>query len=182
MEPATRTALAAGCYGIVTHESAPKSEIGWANPTLPLSWAFTPSTGGNFSPFPYQGPPVVPDNPKIEFTEAQAVSMLYRGWIVIWYQTTVPPKETLYAAEQIASLPNNERVLLAQWTNKKKPTWKTGQQWWITGWNKAQPCSKFSLQVVKEFRNANPVTSAPGHQIPLNNPGPKALIVRTQRI
>lgn len=173
-EPPTIEALSAGCLGIVTREEAPKSEIGWVTNYSEAAWHAIPPTSGNFAKESYVGPPVVTMRNAAGFTPATATTMLYRGWVVVWYQPTIPPNEVAAAAATVESLPAGEKIILAPWASATKPTWNTQHGWWITGWNKVQPCSLFSAEVLQQFRKAVPPDSAPGYGIPLNSAGPRA--------
>lgn len=178
-QPPTLAALSNGCEGITTVPNSPDGTNGWVKQRKKPAWPPFPPVNGNFydktflfpdTPIPYNAKPA--SIPKL----GEAIGLLYRGWIVVWYQK---PKVKAKEIENITKAVKedvqlkNARILISPWPYNDN-NWDGNQPWAYTAWGSVQKCTYFSLRVLQQFRETNPIEKAPAPDLPLLQSGPKA--------
>jgi len=176
INPPSLNALAAGCSGVIDRTPAPADEVGWIPPETLYSPATVPPVNGNFAKtFNTSSPTILNKN---FLTMAESVSLLYRGWVILWYRDGGSESLVKAAEAYVGSLPLESRVMLARWNPQEVSTWGTGHVWMFVSWDTAQMCRGFSNSNAAEFVKASAAKPAPGMNVPLTEPGPKAKRVR----
>ena len=178
--PPSLAALSAGCEGLV---KVPEPEVGtngWVKQRKNPAWLSYPPVNGNYYDQTYLNPDTVItyNAPKDKLPKlGEAVGLLYRGWIVVWYRPTKVRKEEVEsftkAIKQDKEL-SKQRILVSPWPYANSINWDGEQPWAYTVWGAYQKCSFPSLKVVEQLRQDYPISSAPNPSLPLLEPGPRA--------
>lgn len=170
----TLEALAEGCAGIASWPGGPADENGWLEDGATFAFRVNPAVSGNFAKTPWTGPSVVTPDMSDRPTVEQALSLQYRGWVVVWYRTDQARSQLDSLFSWARKLPADGEVLVAPWPLDSKRTWRADRRLFLTGWNQTEACLSMSNDVLEQFQAALP--PAPGEGLPLDVPGPKAKI------
>lgn len=173
-QPPSLTALADSCTGVTTWPVNP-NEVGWIDEAVfSFAWRVVPPSSGNFSSKPWVGDRFVKTLADEHPTVEQAVALLYRGWIVLWFNPNTSPDrlEPLYQSAS-KMLADNEMLLIAPWPLDTENLWPKKYSFVFTSWSKTLKCGTFSEPLLEQFLPS--VIPAPGIGVPLASPGPQAM-------
>ena len=129
---------------------------------------------GNFAKTPWLGAHVVTPDMDEQPSIAQALSLQYRGWIVLWYRVDQSTEQLQKLFDWAHDLPEDAQVLVAPWPLDSEKTWRADRRLFLTGWNQTEACLTMSSEVLDQFRRALP--TPPGQGLPLDVPGPAAKV------
>ena len=189
--PPSLAALSSSCLGVVKVPPPPAETIGWIpepdvnNPTVNTDeqpfWFSIPPVGGNFYPEPFlrvsEDIPYNGDVYKGEIPNfGEAVSLMYRGWIVVWYRASDVKEDEVIALRNALKDTTNglDKVIVTPWPYESSINWIGDKSWLYSAWGSWQKCSTPSLKVLYQFREENPAAQAPGIDVPLLQTGPQA--------
>ncbi|CAO5243075.1 DUF3105 domain-containing protein [Frankia sp. AgKG'84/4] len=140
-------ATAAGCTGTVNDASQGSTHV-----TTTVDYKASPPSSGSHNPDP------LPDgisfyNPRSKIPVERAVHNLEHGFIVGWYDPSLP-------ADQVAKLKSlaadaGPRFIGVPWT---RGNFAQGKHFVLTAWDRTQRCTTVSADVIKDFvaKHANP--------------------------
>jgi hypothetical protein len=144
---ASSAAVAAGCTGTVNDASQGSSHV-----ATTVNYKSSPPTSGSHNPDPL--PDGIPFyNPASGIPIERAVHSLEHGFVVGWYDTSLPADQV----EKLRSLAANAgpRFIGVPWTRGAFPD---GKHFVLTAWDRTQRCTTVSADVIKDFvaKHANP--------------------------
>jgi hypothetical protein len=177
VSPATLSALAEGCGGIVAWPSSPPSQIGWVE-SAPRAfyWNTLPPVSGNFAKVPWQTAGYINPARSLQMTASQSLANMYRGWTVVWMARNITQDTQNTIRSWVDTRNPGAPVVVGLWPFNMAQLWPEGKIVIFTSWNRAEGCTTFSPKVAEEFRVAVAAFPAPGIGVPLDTSGPKARI------
>ncbi|MCM3886845.1 DUF3105 domain-containing protein [Frankia sp. R82] len=144
---ASSAATAAGCTGTVNDSSQGSTHV-----STTVNYKASPPSSGSHNPDP------LPDgisfyNPASAIPTERAVHNLEHGFIVGWYDQSLPAAQV----EKLRSLAANAgpRFIGVPWTRGAFPD---GKHFVLTAWDRTQRCTTVSADVISQFvdKHANP--------------------------
>lgn len=172
--------LSQGCGGVTTWPDAPDGENGWLDQGSEFTFLLNPPVSGNFSKYPWNGAKVLGPATTVLPHPAEALNLMYRGWIVIWYRDNVDSSTVKQLTDWATSLPADAKVLVSPWPLEQQMPWRADRRIFLTGWRTTQACLSFNARVVADFDTKR--APAPGAGLSPNELGPRALVSTTERI
>lgn len=140
-------ATAAGCTGTLNDASRGSSHV-----ATTVNYDESPPTSGNHNPDPL--PDGIPFyNPKSGISTERAVHNLEHGFVVGWYDASLPADQV----DRLRTLAANAgpRFIGVPWT---RGAFGDGKHFVLTAWDRTQRCTTVSADVIKDFvtKHANP--------------------------
>ncbi len=172
-QPASLSALAAGCTGVFQRPAPEPGTVGWVPLDTPYEPNFTPATEGNFARNPLSN-----GKSTYQLDPRRVIALLYRDWTVIWVRSNADQGEVAELASYIDGLPDGVRVAAFPWPQDEMRAWSSPAPatWAITRWGHVQYCAEFSGKVADAFVAAKRAP-APGRDLPLDESGPRATTI-----
>lgn len=171
--PPTMSALSVGCSGVTSWPDAHPDENGYLPDASTFVYRVAPAPYGNYALTPWTGDNVVGifgERP----TEAQAVNLEYHGWTVVWYAQDGDQTAINDLLSWGDSLPQGNKVLVAPWPANEMNLWRPGRVIILTKWETTEACLDVNDSAYRAFVSLP--SKAPGVDVPLSDPGPKALV------
>jgi hypothetical protein len=172
--------LSQGCGGVTTWPDAPAGETGWLDAGSEFTFLLNPPVSGNFAKHAWTGTMTLTESDTPLPHPAEALNLMYRGWIVVWYRTTADATTVKQLLDWARSLPADAHVLVSPWPLEQQMPWRSDRRIMITGWRTTQACLSFNARVLAAF-DAKRVT-APGLGLADNALPPRATVSTTDRI
>jgi len=100
--------------------------------------------------------PQDPEAPQAE----ELVRNLWDGWMVVYYTNAATPAD-IAALEKIATTQPEFKMLVAPWERRRGPL-PSNRKIAYSVWGASQTCQRLVAPTIREFREAYPVSTAPG--------------------
>ncbi len=139
---ASQAAKKAGCTGVRNDRSIAGQVV-----STPVTYRGSPPSSGRYNPDPLPEQPAFLDrgSTKVPLLTERAVASLARGFVIGWYDATLPAAEVakLKTASSAAS-----RFIAVPWSGKPLPG---GRPFVLTAWARTQRCTTVSPDVLNAF-------------------------------
>ena len=130
----------AGCTGVRNDRSAGRQAV-----STPISYRDQPPSSGQYNPDPLPASPAFLErNLKLPLMTERAVGNLARGFVVGWYDSTLPAAEV---TKLRAAASSTSRFLAVPWAGKLPD----GRPFVLTAWQRTSRCKTVSAEAVNAF-------------------------------
>ena len=181
LNPPSLSALTVGCMGVMELPPPPAGTVGVVpkpvadvSETFPYWFSFPPVSGNFYHP-PYtppaEGVPFLADvesgaTPNL----GEAVALLYRGWIVVWYKAGVVQEVEVESFRNSIEISDTLRgkTIIAPWPYENDVNWDGDKPWVYTAWGAWEKCDEPSLSALEDFQEET-AGKAPNSGLSLNS-------------
>lgn len=138
---ASAAAKKAGCTGVRNDASAGRQAV-----STPVKYRDSPPSSGSYNPDPLPEQPTFLDRTqKVPLITERAVANLARGFVIGWYDATLPAAEV---AKLKAASGSIARFLAVPWVGT---AFDGGRPFVLTAWQRTQRCKTVSPEVLTEL-------------------------------
>jgi hypothetical protein len=138
---ASKAAKKAGCTGVRNDRARDRQAV-----SAPVTYRDSPPSSGRYNPDPLPETPAFLDRTiKTPRLTERAVANLARGFVIGWYDSSLPAAEV---AKLKTAATATSRFLAVPWTGKALPG---GRPFVLTAWARTQRCKTVSPDVLTAF-------------------------------